>query len=183
MTITDLVAPEAILPALKVISKKQALQELALVYVGKYSTTRAKLKFYLKRKVHQRGWAGKFQPDFEQIANRLAKLGYIDEQAYALGKSVSLTARGYGKGRLFEKLRLDGIDETDAAAAHAHANEQSVEAALRFAQRRRIGPFSSFAADPKQRQKWIGAMVRAGHPIALARAISVLNPGAAIERG
>ena len=28
MTITDLVAPEAILPALKVISKKQALQEL-----------------------------------------------------------------------------------------------------------------------------------------------------------
>ena len=29
MTITDLVAPEAILPALKVISKKQALQELA----------------------------------------------------------------------------------------------------------------------------------------------------------
>ena len=29
MTITDLVAPEAILPALKVISKKHALQELA----------------------------------------------------------------------------------------------------------------------------------------------------------
>ena len=29
MPITDLVAPEAILPALKVISKKQALQELA----------------------------------------------------------------------------------------------------------------------------------------------------------
>ena len=29
MTITDLVAPEAILPALKVNSKKQALQELA----------------------------------------------------------------------------------------------------------------------------------------------------------
>src|SRR5713226_444947 len=29
MTISDLVAPEAILPALKVISKKQALQELA----------------------------------------------------------------------------------------------------------------------------------------------------------
>ncbi len=29
MTITDLVAPEAVLPALKVNSKKQALQELA----------------------------------------------------------------------------------------------------------------------------------------------------------
>ena len=29
MTVTDLVAPEAIIPALKVISKKQALQELA----------------------------------------------------------------------------------------------------------------------------------------------------------
>src|SRR5260370_25347253 len=30
MTITDLVAPEAVLPALKVNSKKQALQELAV---------------------------------------------------------------------------------------------------------------------------------------------------------
>ncbi|MEA2882158.1 MAG: nitrogen system component, partial [Bradyrhizobium sp.] len=29
MTITDLVAPEAIIPALKVNNKKQALQELA----------------------------------------------------------------------------------------------------------------------------------------------------------
>src|SRR4030088_885587 len=34
MTITDLVAPEAILPALKVNSKKQALQELAARAAG-----------------------------------------------------------------------------------------------------------------------------------------------------
>src|SRR5260370_12666769 len=34
MTITDLVAPEAVLPALKVNSKKQALQELAVRAAG-----------------------------------------------------------------------------------------------------------------------------------------------------
>ena len=36
MTITDLVAPEAILPALKVNSKKQALQELGMTYATIY---------------------------------------------------------------------------------------------------------------------------------------------------
>ncbi len=160
---------------------QEALQELALRYVGRYSTTRAKLRSYLKRKVQKRGWSGMSEPDFEQVANRFAKLGYINEEAYALGKSVSLSARGYGKRRLLDKLRLDGVDEAHSAAAHSHANEQSVEAALRFAERRRIGPFSSLAADHRQRQKWVGAMVRAGHSFALARAISALEPGAVID--
>jgi regulatory protein len=80
-----------------------------------------------------------------------------------------------------EKLRLDGVEEAYCASAHAHANEQGVEVALRFAERRRIGPFSSLAADSHQRQKWIGAMVRAGHSFALARAISALDPGAEID--
>jgi regulatory protein len=33
-----------------------ALQELALRYVGKYATTRAKLRAYLGRKLRERGW-------------------------------------------------------------------------------------------------------------------------------
>lgn len=161
---------------------QEKLQELALSYVSKYSTTRAKLCSYLKRKVQKRGWSGNCQPDFEKVANRFAKLGYINEEAYALGKSLSLSARGYGKRRLLEKLRQDGVDDADAAAAHVHADEQGLEAALRFAERRRIGPFSSFSADPRQRQKWVGAMVRAGHSFTLARTISTMTPGAAIDR-
>ena len=156
---------------------ESALRELALRYVGKYATTRAKLVAYLKRKVRERGWEGK-EPDLPALAERMAELGYIDNSAFALGKARSLSARGYGKRRLQEQLRLAGVDEADGAEAHAHAHDEAVEAALRFATRRRIGPFANEAPDPRLREKWIAAMVRAGHGFALARAISVLAPGA-----
>jgi regulatory protein len=161
--------------------KEAALQELALRYVGKYATTRAKLRTYLARKLRERGWQGEREPDLDGLANRLAELGYIDDAGYALGQSRSLSARGYGKRRLSEKLRAAGVDGSDSDAANAHADEEAVNAALRFAKRRGIGPFSDCPAERQQREKWIGAMVRAGHNFSLARAIAALDPAQDID--
>jgi regulatory protein len=157
------------------------LQELALRYVGRYATTRAKLCAYLVRKVRERGWDGERQPDIEALANRFAELGYIDDASYALGQSRSLSARGYGKRRLADKLRLAGVEESDGAAARAHADGEAVTAALRFAERRRLGPFAESRAERPQREKWIAAMVRAGHAFGLARAIAAMSPGSVID--
>jgi regulatory protein len=44
-----------------------------------------------------------------------------------------------------------------------------------------LGPFAEQAADPHLRQKWIAAMVRAGHGFALARAISGLPPDPEVD--
>jgi regulatory protein len=153
-----------------------SLQELALFYVAKYATTRAKLRAYLSRKIRERGWEEDRAPDLELLINRLAELGYVDDAAYALNKSRALSARGYGKQRLAQKLRLAGVDEKDRAAADAHADEECVAAALRFAERRRLGPFARAAPDPRLREKWIATMVRAGHGYGLARAIAGLAP-------
>lgn len=161
---------------------QQGLQQLALRYVGKYATTRAKLRSYLARKLKERGWSGEREADLDSLACRLVELGYIDDAAYALAKSRSLSARGYGLRRVSEKLRLEGLEEVDAAPAIAEAGDETLDAALRFARRRRFGPFSNFEADPRQREKWIAAMVRAGHSIGLSRAISHLAPGAEIDR-
>jgi regulatory protein len=147
------------------------LEELALRYVGKYATTRAKLSSYLARKLRERGWDGSREPDLDGIANRFVDLGYIDDAAYALAKSRSLSSRGYGRRRLDQKLRQAGIGEEDGVAAREHAEREALDAALRFAERRRIGPFGPCGSDPKAREKAIGAMVRAGHAFALAKAI------------
>lgn len=157
------------------------LQELALRYVGKYATTRAKLRAYLARKVRERGWEADREPDLEMLANRFAELGYVDDASYALGQSRSLTARGYGKRRLTDKLRVAGVEESDSGAANAHADGEAVSAAMRFAERRRLGPFAVAAADRFQREKWIASMVRAGHSFALARAIVSIPVGAPID--
>ena len=60
------------------------LRDLALSYVARFSTTRAKLVSYLHRKVRERGVkedAGEL--DIATIADRLVELRYIDDGAYA----------------------------------------------------------------------------------------------------
>ena len=155
---------------------RERLNELALHYVGRYATTRAKLSSYLSRKVRERGWDGSGEPDIDRIVQRFAETGLVDDAAYALSKSRSLSERGYGGGRVRLALRAAGIGEDDSAAAHELAGEQAVEAALKFARRRRRGPYGEPGLDRKEREKAIGAMVRAGHSFELARAIVNLSP-------
>ena len=161
---------------------ENTLSELALRYVTRYATTRGKLRAYLARKIRERGWEGAREPDLTAIADRFAERGYVDDAAYALAKSEALTGRGFGKRRVDEKLRAAGVDEEHGRAAREHADGEAVAAALRFAERRRIGPFAAAPADePKDRERAIGAMVRAGHSFSLARAIVGLPPGAEID--
>jgi regulatory protein len=157
------------------------LQELALRYVGKYATTRAKLRAYLARKLRERGWDGEREPDLDVLANRFAELGYIDDASYALSKSRDLSARGYGKRRLAQKLHHAGVSEDDSQGAFDAAEAEAAEAALRFARRRRFGPFATVSPDRPEREKWIAVMVRAGHDFGLARAIANLAPGCTID--
>ena len=160
----------------------RSLSELALRYAGRFATTRAKLRAYLQRKIRERGWAGERPAELEAIANRFADLGYVDDRGYALAKSRALTGRGYGKRRVVDALRVAGVDDSDGEAARDHADAEAVAAALRFAQRRRIGPYAtSFAADPKEKEKALAAMVRAGHGFGLARAILNLAPGGEVD--
>jgi regulatory protein len=157
------------------------LNELALRYVGKYATTRAKLIAYLERKIGQRGWDGQPEPDLEALSERFSEFGYIDDAAYALSKSQAFSGRGYGKRRLAQKLRLAGVSEDDSREALDAAEAAAVAAALRYAERRRIGPFAAKAPDHAGREKAIAAMVRAGHDFDLSRAIAALEPGAEVD--
>jgi regulatory protein len=154
-----------------------SLEELALRYVARFATTRAKLEAYLARKLRERGWHEDGQPDLGGMTTRFAAQGFVDDAAFALSKSRSLTARGYGARRLEGTLRSSGVGEADGAAARDLARGTAVTAALRFAQRRRIGPFAEQPPDPKQRERAIAAMVRAGHSFQLARAVADLSAG------
>jgi regulatory protein len=161
---------------------EDSLNELALRYVGRFATTRAKLKSYIGRKLRERGWDGKRDPDPEAIAERFAAQGYVDDSVYALAKSRSLTERGYGKRRVTQALRAAGIEEDDGAAAREHADEAAVSAALKFARRRRVGPYAdSPSRDPRDKEKALAAMVRAGHGFDLSRAILALPPGTEVD--
>jgi regulatory protein len=154
-----------------------ALEQAALFYAGRYATSRAKLRAYLVRKLRVRGWEGVDEPPLDALIERMARLGYVDDRAFAAGRAAALSRRGYGARRVGAALRAAGIGADDAAGAWAIAADGAWEAALRFAERRRIGPFATAEADRAGREKALAAMLRAGHPAALARRIVAARPG------
>ena len=57
------------------------------------------------------------RPIVDALAERFAAQGYVDDAAYALSKSRSLTGRGYGARRVEQSLRIAGVEEADAKPA------------------------------------------------------------------
>lgn len=159
----------------------QKLEELALHYVGRFATSRSKFVAYLNRKVRERGWSGEARPDFDGVAERLCRLGYVDDAAFAVSKARALTGRGYGARRVGQALHAAGISEEDGSDARDFADAERVDAAIKLARRRRFGPFASDLLDPKGREKAIAAMIRAGHGFALSRAIVEMAPGETLD--
>ena len=153
------------------------LNELALTYVGRFATSRAKLATYLHRKIRERGWVGDQSADVDALVQRISDLGYVDDKAYALSKAQSLTGRGYGERRVGQALWVAGISDADGGDARDLASAEALDSALRFARRRRIGPFGDGPVDPAKRERSIAAMIRAGHSFNLARRIVELEPG------
>jgi len=155
---------------------RSALERLALRYVERFATTRARLADYLRRKIRERGWEGE-AADPAELAERFAELGYVDDRAYGEAKAGAMARRGLGARHVAGALHQAGVRGDDAEAIAPGVEERAVEAAITFARRRRIGPFAEAAADRPLREKQIAAMLRAGHPPALARRIAIMEPG------
>ncbi|MBW0144562.1 regulatory protein RecX [Sphingomicrobium clamense] len=156
----------------------EQLEALALHYVGRYATSRSKLSRYLDRKIYERGWEGECGPDVPGIVERFAKAGYVDDSAYAAMRARDLAARGYGEGRLRQRLYADGIADDDSEEARAIAQANRAEAAIAFASRRRFGPFAvAPLEDQKAREKALSAMIRAGHSFEISKRILAMAPG------
>jgi regulatory protein len=154
-----------------------ALRELALRYLSRFATSRAKLAAYLGRKIGERGWTGDRQPDVPALVERMADLGYIDDAAFGSQKAGALLRRGYGRRRVEQALQIAGIADADRGDARARADESRWQAAEALARRRRIGPFATTQADRPTREKQFAAFLRAGHDMTTARAWVNAAPG------
>lgn len=151
---------------------------MALAYVARFATSAGRLEDYLRRKLRERGWAGEGTGEAKvaAIVERHVELGYIDDESYARMKTGSLLRRGLGQRRIAQALGQAGIDE-DIRAEVMPDEAAAREAALAYARRRGLGPFSrrAMSDDPAERrarrEKEIAAMLRAGHAMGAARAI------------
>ncbi|WP_408587275.1 regulatory protein RecX [Novosphingobium sp.] len=148
------------------------LEELALSYVARFATSAGKLSDYLKRKLRERGWEGEAPPDVAAAVARMVDLRYVDDGVFARAKGQGMLRRGLGARRIGQALGAAGIDEDLREEGLGSVRERR-EAALVLARKRRFGPFGRDGAshDPATREKQVAAMLRAGHPLASARAM------------
>jgi regulatory protein len=156
------------------------LDELALAYVARFATSRAKLLRYLARKVRESDWVDEADASAacEAVADRMEKLRYLDDRQYAVMRAGAMTRRGLGVRRVKAQLYVDGIAESDRGEAIENAEAAAWASAVGFARRRRFGPFGAAAiGDPKLRERQIAAFLRAGHSLAAARRLLAIVPG------
>lgn len=148
------------------------LEELALTYVARFATSRARLERYLRRKVRERGWHEDGEPPVAELAGRLVAAGYVDDAAFARAKASGLLRRGYGMRRVDQALAEAGVDLEPGSGLDGQGRPGEAlqrEAALKMARKRRFGPFGGEPPDRARREKQIAAMLRAGHPLDSAR--------------
>lgn len=158
-----------------------SLERLALRYVERFATTKAKLASYLDGKIRLRGFDGT-PPDTALIADRFAEAGYIDDRAFGEARARAMARRGLGARRVSGALHHAGIGAEDSAALAPDIADRAVDAALTFARKRRIGPYSDEPVDRIKREKQIAAMIRGGHDFGLARRIATMAPGEDVDQ-
>lgn len=155
------------------------LENAALHYLERYASSSSNLKRVMMRKVDRSlaHWGGERETcaaQLDMVVAKLARLGYLNDAAYAEQKTRSLHRQGKGSRTIRASLAAKGIDaEVAAAALNSLADEMSdpdFAAAIKLARKRKLGPFRP-AEREENRNKDLALLARAGFDFATARRV------------
>ena len=168
----------------------RSLENVALHYLQRFSASSANLRKVLLRRIErarhaEAAVAEDAEAAIETIIAKFQRLGLIDDAAYAAGKATSLRRRGTSRRFIGGKLRLAGIDPDGIEQALEVADAElrpptepadqgpdaELRAALRLAERRRLGPYRATADREERRQRDMAALARAGVGYDVARKV------------
>ena len=157
------------------------LKGLALDYLDRFSATKQRVRQVMLRKIRLSARAygddpGPIIAALDEAIQWLEGRGFLSDRAYAEGKARALVARGTSRQRILANLAAKGVRGEDAREAldrlAVEYEEPELEAAQRYARRRRIGPYR---ADPEARaglrDKDLACMARAGFAGRVARQV------------
>jgi regulatory protein len=157
------------------------LKGAALDYLDRFAAPRARLRQVLLRKIrnsvrHHGDDPAPLIAALDATLQWLEASGFLSDRAYAEARARSLTARGTSRAHIIAKLAAKGVESETAREAvdrlSMEYEEPELEAARRYARRRRLGPYRS-ADDTRAecRDKDLAAMARAGFAGRVARQI------------
>lgn len=173
-----------IIPATKKIRKMtlKRLQNIALYYLERFETSADNLRQVLKRRVFD---YARQTPDFdvaeaeqwiEDIVEKMVRLGYINDNRYAEFKIDGYLNAGKPERYIRQKMMQKGIGEDIVDEVLQNREFDEKEMALRFAQKKKIGPWRTDEENRKlNRQKDLAALVRAGFGYDIAQQILAIE--------
>jgi regulatory protein len=162
----------------KKINKKityKYIQSAAYRYLERYATTEANLKYILQRKVDRILKANlqlatrshEIDEWIEDVVKKSVELGLVDDLLYASAKLSTYGASGNSIAIIKNKLRVKGVPENLISEIIENEREENPEfnfiSAIKYAKRRRFGPFRIRDAELKTADKEKAAMARAGY--------------------
>ena len=157
------------------------LKGAALDYLDRFAASRARLRQVLLRKIrnsvrHHGDDPAPLIAALDDTIRWLEASGFLNDRAYAEARARSLTARGTSRAHIIAKLAGKGVESDTARAAvdrlSMEYEEPELEAARRYARRRRLGPYrSEHDTRAATRDKDLAAMARAGFAGRVARQI------------
>lgn len=155
------------------------LEAAALAYLGRYAASTEGVRRVLRRRLRRRG----LPPDAMERAEaaiasvlvKLARLGYLNDDAFAAARARSLAAQGRPRLAIAERLAAKGIGRADIdRTLRSLADEDpggDLAAAIAFAEKRRLGPWRRGPADDAIRRREAAALARRGFSPGIARRI------------
>lgn len=147
------------------------IEEWALAYLGRYTSSAAHLRQVLLRRVRRRLGPGtqidkEVSEAIDALIERYRETRLLDDAAYAGGQVRRGLARGRSLRQIAAGLQAKGIGADDAAAALGALREGTADpdlaAAIAFARRRGFGPFRRGQADGADGRRVLAAFARAG---------------------
>ena len=167
----------------------KALERSALHYLERYDSCSGHLRRLLQRKIQISARIHGTDPQegaaaIEPVIARLTGLGLLDDARYARERVRSLRARGTSAAMIRAKLRAKSLPaeliDTALGEGGTDPAEHELLAALRYARRRRLGPFRT-AERESRRDRDLAALARQGFAYETARRVIDSEDPAALE--
>ena len=152
------------------------LRRAALAYLARYAAPSAHVRRILQRRLDRaeaRGAEMRVGPeDIEALLADLARMGLLDDRAWAEAQARTLRRRGASARAVAARLSARGTPRGEIEHLLAGEDEGAeLQAARALARRRRLGPWRDPTERAERREKDLAAMARAGFRLDVARQV------------
>ena len=163
---------------------KKRLTNKAFHYLGRYASTSSRFETIL-RKFAQRK-LGRADPVLlnkiiQEVTESCVRLGYIDDEAFIRSQFRQGLRSGFSQRRILLKLAQRGISRDLAEAVMyeqtsraADQRDSELAAALIYARKKSVGPYSRAELHPKDNQRHLARLARNGFAFDVAKQVMAL---------